>query len=453
MSSEILLKSLRWRHRPFPELVRLAWPISVSMLSYSVMTLVGTLFVGRLGASALAGVGIGGIYTFTLLCFGFGLLRSVKVLVSQAVGAGQRARISGFVGAGLVIALALGTANVALGWTCSRWLHVVVSGSDAAALAAAYANIRVVGAPFVLGSIALREARYGLGDARIPMRAAVLANLVNIALDYLLIVQLGQGVSGAATASVLAQGVELAVLVLAQRRDGFGLGREALASLGRVWRMGVPLGAQMILEVSSFALLTAIVARMGEVDAAAHQIGIQVAHFSFLPAVAVGEAASVLVGQAVGARALRLVPKVARLTVIVAAAYTGACGLAFYLLSRPIAGLFSADPALIACTSRVLVIAAAFQIFDGASIVARCILRGTGDVRYPAVVSVAIAWLAGPPLAVAFGYGLGMGVAGAWLGLCVDLGVGALVLWLRLVRGGWLPWARRARVELRALAA
>ena len=76
--------------RVFRELVSLAWPITVSTLSFTVMTVVDTAFVGRLGPAALAGVGLGGIALWTVVCFGFGLLRAVKVLVSQGVGAGEQ---------------------------------------------------------------------------------------------------------------------------------------------------------------------------------------------------------------------------------------------------------------------------------------------------------------------------------------------------------------------------
>ena len=79
---------LSWEQRPLRALLRLAGPIAISMLSYSVMTLVDTLVVGRLGAASLAGVGLGGMVAFALLCFWFGLLRGTKTLVAQAVGAG-----------------------------------------------------------------------------------------------------------------------------------------------------------------------------------------------------------------------------------------------------------------------------------------------------------------------------------------------------------------------------
>ena len=89
---------LAWAAKPLPELVRLSWPITVSMLSYSVMTLADTLIVGRLGSAQLAGIGLGGIAAFAIICFSMGLLRSTKVLVSQAVGAGQPVGLSSFAG-------------------------------------------------------------------------------------------------------------------------------------------------------------------------------------------------------------------------------------------------------------------------------------------------------------------------------------------------------------------
>src|SRR5262249_60758367 len=83
------MEALKWESRPARKLLELSWPITLSTLSYSLMTLVDTLLVGGLGAPALAGVGLGGTAAFALLCFSFGLLRGVKTLVSQAVGAGK----------------------------------------------------------------------------------------------------------------------------------------------------------------------------------------------------------------------------------------------------------------------------------------------------------------------------------------------------------------------------
>src|SRR5579859_4130334 len=98
--------SLTWTARPGRELVRLAWPITVSMVSFSLMTLTSTAFVAHIGADELAGVGLAGIVGFAVMCFGIGLLRGAKTLVSQAVGAGRRDRIPELLGAALGLAVA-----------------------------------------------------------------------------------------------------------------------------------------------------------------------------------------------------------------------------------------------------------------------------------------------------------------------------------------------------------
>jgi len=106
----------------FRELTSLAWPITVSTLSFTVMTVVDTAFVGRLGPAALAGVGLGGIALWTVVCFGFGLLRAVKVLVSQGVGGVSRTRedVLPFLAAGVYVALALSALALAVGFAAAN---------------------------------------------------------------------------------------------------------------------------------------------------------------------------------------------------------------------------------------------------------------------------------------------------------------------------------------------
>src|SRR6476646_12210442 len=102
------MRNLNWTDRPGRELLRLAWPITVSMLSFSTMTLASTAFVARVGADELAGVGLAGVIGFALVCFGIGLLRGAKTLVSQAVGAGKRERIPELLGAAMALAVVFG---------------------------------------------------------------------------------------------------------------------------------------------------------------------------------------------------------------------------------------------------------------------------------------------------------------------------------------------------------
>jgi MATE family multidrug resistance protein len=311
-----------------------------------------------------------------------------------------------------------------------------------------YLGVRILGAPLTLAYVALREVRYGRGDARMPMFATIAANLVNVALAYLFVFVLGRGVRGAALATLIANGVELGVLVVAQRAQGFGVSIARAEHRRALWRLGVPSGLQFVLEVGSFALLSLLISLRSEAEMAAHQIAIQVIHFSFLPAWAVGEAAAVLAGQAVGADRDDLVIRVGRIAAAVTAAYTGACAVAFAAASSLIASGFTRDAAVLAVSVRLLHVAAIFQVFDAVNMVARGVLRGTGDVRFAAAVGITTAWLATPPLAWLLGWRLGLGAFGGWIGLCVEIIVGAAVLTARVERRGWAAAAAQARARL-----
>ncbi len=443
-------RSLPWRHRPFPELVRLAWPIAVSTLSYSVMTLVGTLFVARLGASALAGVGLGGVASFMVLCFGFGALRAVNVLVAQAVGAGDRPRARRWLWAGIWTALVLGVVMLVAGQLLASVLHHLAASEAAGHHAQVYVSVRLLSAPALMLFVALREHRYGLGETRTPMLASLLGNVANITFDWLFIVQLHWGVVGAAWATVIGHGLEAGLLIVLAARDRLWPVRVRWAELRQLLEIGAPTGAQFWMEVGSFGLLTTIIASLGDVQLAAHQIALQVVHFAVLPAMALGEAGAVLAGQAVGAGEVRLVRRVARLAVLGAVAYNAACTLVVVIGGQLITSAFTSDGALSRVTVSLLWMSSAFLVADGAAVVARGVLRGTGDVRFPAVVGIACAWMCTPPLTWLLGRWLGLGALGGWIGLSLEIALAAGILWWRLERAGWLASARRSHARLRA---
>jgi len=437
---------LSWEQRPLRALLRLAGPIAISMLSYSVMTLVDTLVVGRIGPAALAGVGLGGTVAFALVCFWFGLLRGTKTLVAQAIGAGRRDLVNAYHAAAVVTALVAGFLMIAIGQGAAELLAHVAATPAAGHAARTYLRIRNLAAPLTLVFGALREVRYGEGDARSPMMASIAANLANVVLSTTFVFALGWGVAGVAAATAIAQSAEAAFLWLLTRNQsawrGCALERAHFVALLRV---GLPTAVQLGLEVGAFAILTAFISSLSETQMAAHQIALQVCQFSFLPAYAVSEAAAVLAGQAVGARRQELVLPVAHLGLRVAGAYTLACSLTFVFCGRLIAAGFTGDATLAATAVRLLYVAAVFQTFDGANIVARCVLRGVGDVRFAAVVGVVTAWMMTPPLAWLLGWRAGLGAYGGWLGLCGECIIGAFVLWHRLQRGRWRDIAEATR--------
>src|SRR4051812_10707861 len=249
--------SLSWTQRPLRELLLLTGPIAASTISYSLMTLTDTLLIGHLGRSELAGVALGGLFSFVLVCFSFGLLRAGNTLVAQAVGAGRPDRVTALQGAALATGLGLGLVTALAGQILSLLLPHLTATASAGHAARTYLCLRILGAPLALSYVALREVSYGRGDTQAPMRATVAANLVNIALAYLFIFVWDGGVAGAAVATVLANGVELGALLLGQR--DLGLRQVRQAELRALWRLGLPTGVQYVLEVGSFAILTMLI--------------------------------------------------------------------------------------------------------------------------------------------------------------------------------------------------
>ncbi len=440
--------SLDWVDTPLRSLTRLAGPMVISMLSVSLMTLVDTLFVSRLGSAALAGVGLGGLLSFTLLCFPMGLLGAVKILASQAVGAGRRDQLQAYLGAGLCIGFGLGLLALLTAYALLGQLSHLTATPEMSDAATDYLRIVMLGGPAVLLRTAVEQTRYAIEDSRSPMRVTVAANILNIFLDYVFIIVLSLGVEGAAWATLVSNGLAFAALLGVQMSDAFRPLEARGHHIAAVLRVGIPSGVQFALELGSYAAMVAMLSRMSEVDGAANQIAIQVIHFGFLPCFAIGEAASVMTGQAVGANRRDLVRVVSRQALLPVLAYSGTMTLVFILLGPYIGFAFTEDPSLLRVTTHLLYIAASFQIADAINIVARSALRGTGDVRYCAWMGILLSWLLTPPLTWLLGYQMGFGAVGGWLGLSASVFASAIVFWRRLSGDGWHAAADRTLDEL-----
>ena len=444
---------MSWEQRPVRELVKLSWPITLSTLSYSFMTLVDTLLVVGLGSGALAGVGLGGTAAFVLLCFSFGLLRGVKTLVSQAVGAGKPDEVGRYLGAALAAAGAISVVTLLVGQVVAELLPLIAATEASGEAARTYLRIRILGAPFALGYVAIREVRYAQSDARSPMKATMFANAVNIGLAYLFVFHLHWGVAGAGIATVIAHAVELGMLALVQRAVGFNMRGMRARHVRALFKVGLPTGLQFTLEVGAFAMLAGMIAAISETEMAAHQIALQVIHFAFLPAFAVAEAASVLGGQAVGANRDALFMRVSHIALWVTGIYTAAWTLLLAFGAPLVVAAFRPDAELAARAVMLLHVAAVFQMFDGAYVVARAMLRGAGDVKYAAYVGVLSSWVFTPPLTWLLGYHFKLGAFGGWIGLTAEIICGASVLWVRIQRRRWTAAASESRARIEAAKA
>ncbi len=432
---------LEWTQAPLPALLGLAWPIVLSMLSVSVMTLVDTFFVSQLGTWALAGVGLGGIVSFSVVCFPLGSLSAVKILASQSVGAGRLDNVQKYLGAGLVLAAIMTAAAFAAAMSVSLVIHEAAASLETAKAARTYIQIGAFGILPILTRVAIEQTRLAVGDTRSPMYVALFSNACNVGFNYWFIIVLEMGVAGAAYGTLVATLIGCVAMVGVQARHGFHIAGTRRHHLGSIWRLGLPTGLQMLLEMGAFTMMVVMLTNLSDLDGAANQIAIQIIHFGFLPCVAVAEAASIMVGQAVGAGRRELVHVVARGALVPILAFSVLMAIGFVLGGRWVAAQFTVDPELVALTRRLLYVAAAFQLADGVGILSRAVLRGTGDVRFCATIGVLISWGMTPPLTWLFGYRLGLGALGGWIGLFLEILLGAAVFWWRLRSNRWHRWA------------
>lgn len=431
------------------EVAGLAAPIVASMLSFTAMGLVDTLFVGRLGTGPLAAVALGHIASWLPMAFGAGLLTGTKTLVAQSIGAGDAHAARVFAWQGLWLAAGMG-ACVAVASLIGPWLLPAL-GAEASWLGPAldYFDLRLLGAPVFFAGLALNGWFHGTGSPRPAMAATLLGNAVNIALDPLFIFGWGpvpaMGAGGAGLATSLGFGAS-GLMMMVQAWPALRCAPAGLdaAALRRTAALGGPTGGRMLLEVGSFLLFAAILARAGEVALAAHVLVIRIVSVSFLPGHAIGEAAGVLVGQSVGALDPRRARATWRSAAAMAVGLMGTFGMLFLVAPGLLLQPFSPAPDLAAAAASLLAIAAVFQLFDAVAMVGLGALSGAGDTRFVMVASVACAWLVKLPLGYALAIPMGLGAAGAWIGLTAEIALVAALCVGRLHGRAWLGAAAEA---------
>jgi multidrug resistance protein, MATE family len=432
--------------------LRLAAPLAIGHLGQQLMGIVDTAMLGRYSDQALAGAGIANGLLFAVTVVGIGTVMGLDALVPQALGAGQERRARRLLWHGIRVSFIIGVPLMAIAAATTGILSVVRVEPEVAHEARAYVLGRLPAiVPFLLAT-ALRSYLQARDLTRPIIIATIAGNLVNVALDYVLIFGdpglasaglpgLGLpplGVLGAAIATTVVSIVMMVVYALAVRRlhgEPTEPQRHDPVMTAAIVRIGAPVGLQLLAEVGIFAVTSVMAGRLGTVPAAAHQIAITLGSFTFSAAIGIGAAASVRVGRAVGAGDLAATRRAGGAALSMGALVMGSFGLVFLLAPRPLAALFSNDPEVVAAAVPLLRIAAVFQISDGVQAIAAGCLRGAGDTRATLWANLAGHYLVTLALAIYLAFGLGLGAPGLWWALSGGLTAVAILL---LVRFRWL---------------
>jgi putative MATE family efflux protein len=418
----------------------LATPIIGENLLQTLVGAVDTFMVARLGAAAVAGVGIG----FELVFFIISILSAIDigatVLVSQAIGAGQRERANRLARQAIVWGLLLAL-PISIGMFAAAPMIIGLFGAAPDVTEAATTYLQVTAATsialflsFVCGAV-LR----GAGDSRTPLQAATLANVVNVIVAYVLIFgHLGfpaLGVAGSALGAAAGRSLGAAYMLMMMVR-----GRKAI-SLGGTWgwhprlttarqllTLGVPAAMEQVLSAGAFMVLVSVVALIGTHALAAQQITFTALSLAFLPAFGFSIAATALVGQSIGARVPADARKASRIALRWALIWMGIGGVLAFLFCERVMGVFSADPAVIEAGSIALRALSVALPFWALWFVSSGSLRGSGDTRTPLLIGASTMWLTVLIAWIAvrwFGSGLGT----VWSAFVLTTAPASVLMW------------------------
>ncbi len=422
--------------------VRLALPVVTIQVGMMSMGVVDTIMVGHLSTQALAAVALGNLYFFGLAIFAMGTLMVLDPVVAQAVGAGDEPAIARGIQRGILLAGMLTVPAVLLLIVADNFMVLAEQPAEVVPDAAAYALRLAPGVlPFFV-FVVFRQSLQAMRLTKSIVVAIVAANVVNAVLNWVLIFGHygfpAMGVEGSAWATTAARWF-LAILLLSLvfRRVAPYLWpiRPEIwegAPLGRMVRLGLPIGCQYLLEFGAFALVALMMGWLGTNAMAGHQIAINLASLTFMVPLGTSDAASVLVGQAVGRRDPAGARGMAHSALLCGAGFMSLTAILFLSMTGPLALLYTDQAEIVALAVTLIPLAGVFQVFDGLQAVGGGILRGLGETRVAMLVNLFGYWFLGLPVSYILGFRLGLGPIGLWWGLVLGLGVVASILLVRV---------------------
>jgi MATE family multidrug resistance protein len=433
------------------EQAHLAIPLVLGQLGQQLMGLVDTAMLGRYDDAALAGAGIANALLFFITVFGMGTVMGLDSLVPQALGANDRKRARDLMWHGIKVATSTGLPLTILVAASPLLLPVAGVGEDVSAEVSVYIFGRL---PAILPFLIFAALRSYLQARRItrPIVIAMIAgNLINVVADGFFIFgdsgleriglpAIGMpalGVLGAAIATTIISILVMVFIAIAVRRapvTGYHRSAHQPALTRAIYRLGIPIGLQLVAEVGIFAITALLAGRLGTIPAAAHQVAITLASCTFAVVIGIGAATGVLVGRAVGAADQVATRRAGATGLVFGVGFMSMSAILFLAAPSALAGLFSTDPEVIAASVPLLRIAAVFQLSDGVQAIASGALRGAGDTRTPLLANLFGHYLIALPVAIILAFGYDLGASGLWWGLSTGLTVVAGLLMVRFFR-------------------
>lgn len=436
--------------------IALGWPIVLANLAITAMTTTDFIMLGRLSPHALAAGSLGFFVYQPLFLLGLGIVGALSPIAAAKIGAGHGAgELRRATHQALISALFIAVIVWIVLMGATPFLLAIGEPADVARDAGVYLKGFQWGLAPGLLYYAARSAFAALERPRPALIAGLVAVVFNALANYALVFgKLGSpalGIIGSGFATTLSQTLMCALLIAFSRIDPRMAPlrlfappwRFAAMECAALWRLGLPIGAMVVAEVAVFSAATLAMGLFSATAIEAHTIGLQIASIAFMVPLGLGQAATVRVGLAYGARDPRAIARAGWSAFGLTAAFAVFSASAMVGLPRLLITPFidvdaPANMATIALAISLLRIAALFQIVDASQVALANMLRGLHDSRVPLIIALLGYWAIGAPVGVALGFATPLGPVGVWIGLAAGLATVAALLMTR-----WIGKARR----------
>ena len=432
--------------------MRLAIPVITGMLGHTFVAFADNIMVGQLGTAELAAVSLGNSFVFIAMSLGIGFSTAITPLVAEADGAGDKAAAKNSLKHGLVLCTLLGISLFGIILLLKPLMYHMDQPAEVVVLAIPYLNIVAFSMVPLVMFQAFKQFSEGLSQTKYPMYATVIANVINIILNYLLIFGAfgfpKLGIIGAAIGTLASRFIMLGYIWYLLRmkpklRDyvsGFNFKKLSTTFFRKIIDLGFPSALQMFFEVMIFTAAIWLSGVLGKNPQAANQIALNLSSMTFMFGMGLGVAAMIRVGNQKGLRNFldlrRIAQSIFFLTLLLEIAFA-----ILFLIGRfwlPTLYLDETDPTNLAdnlevmsLAAQLLLVAAFFQISDGLQVVILGALRGLQDVKIPTFITFIAYWIIGFPICYYLGLYTPLKSIGIWIGLLSGLTASAIMLYLR----------------------
>ncbi len=432
--------------------LKLATPVILGMLGHTFVGFVDNVMVGQLGTAELAAVSLGNSFMFIAMSIGIGFSTAITPLVAEADAANNFVEGKSSFKHGLFLCLILGVLLSLSVFFAKPLLYVMAQPDEVVALTLPYLNVVALSLLPLVVFQAFKQCSDGLSMTRYPMYATLLANVVNIGLNYVLIFGMfgfpELGIVGAAYGTLISRGIMVGYLwwLLHHKEKSKAFVTHIklfildTTMLKKLTQLGAPSAMQMFFEVAIFTAAIWLSGLLGKNPQAANQIALNLASMTFMVAMGLRVASMIRVGnQKVLGQYFEL--RRIALPIFLLAVIFGVCfAMLFFLYPDQLPKLYvdDEDPKnladnleVIGIAAKLMLAAAIFQISDSIQVVVLGALRGLQDVRIPTIITFVSYWVIGFPISYYFGTEAQYGSFGIWLGLLAGLSTAAILLFIR----------------------